>query len=93
MAKIKKIQDALENYPIYKPVHRDIDQLKEFQPLSEDEVSNIIGRMSSKSCEIDPLPTTLLKKVLPNVIRPITLIVNSSITKDIFAMTWKTAII
>ena len=49
--------------------------------------------MSSKSCEIDPLPTTLLKKVLPNVIRPITLIVNSSITKGIFAMTWKTAII
>ena len=49
--------------------------------------------MSSKSCEIDPLPKTLLKKVLPNVIRPITLIVNSSITKGIFAMTWKTAVI
>ena len=45
IAKIKKIQDALENYPIYKPVHRDIDQLKEFQPLSEEEVSKIIGRM------------------------------------------------
>ena len=83
MAKIKKIQDALENYPICKPVHRDIDQLKEFQPLLEEEVSKIIGRMSNKSCEIDPLPTTLLKKVLPNVIRPITLIVNSSITKGI----------
>ena len=93
MAKIKKIRDALENYPIYKPVHQDIGQLKEFQPLSEEQVSKIIGRMSSKSCEIDPLPTTLLKKVLPNVIRPITLIVNSSITKGIFAMTWKTTII
>ena len=39
------------------------------------------------------MPTTLLKKVLPSVIRPITSIVNSSITKGIFAMTWKTAII
>ena len=93
MAKIKKIRDALENYPIYKPVPRDIDQLKEFQPLLEEQVSKIIGRMTTKSCEIDPLPTTLLKKVLPNVIRPITHIVNSSITKGIFAMTWKTAII
>ena len=65
MAKIKKIQDALENHPIYRPEHQDIDQLKEFQPLLENEVSKIIGKMSSKSCEIDPMPTTLLKKVLP----------------------------
>ena len=49
--------------------------------------------MSSKLCKIDPMPTTLLKKVLPSVIRLITSIVNSSITKGIFAMTWKTAII
>ena len=38
MAKIKKIWDALENHPIYKPEHWDIDQLKEFQLLSENEV-------------------------------------------------------
>ena len=25
MVKIKKIQDALENHPIYKPEHQDID--------------------------------------------------------------------
>ena len=88
MAKIKKIQDALENHPIYKPEHRDIDQLKEFQPLLKNEVSKIIGKMSSKSSKIDPMPTALLKKMLPSVIRPITSIVNSSITKGIFAMTW-----
>ena len=92
MAKIKKTRDALENHPIYKPEHRDIDQLKEFQPLLENEVSKI-GKMSSESCEIDPMPTTLLKKVLPSVIRPITSMVNSSITKGNFAMTLKTAII
>ena len=49
--------------------------------------------MLSKSCEIDPMPTTLLKKVLPSVITTITSIVNNSITKGIFAMTWNTAII
>ena len=53
----------------------------------------LLEKMSSKSCKIDPMPTTLLKKVLPSVIRPITSIVNDSITKGIFAMTWKTAII
>ena len=93
MAKTKKIRDALENHPIYKPEHRDIDQLKEFQLLTENEVSKIIGKMSSKSCKIDPIPTTLLKKVLPSVIGPITSIVNNPITTGVFAITWKTAII
>ena len=63
MAKIRNICDSLENHPIYKPVHQDIDLLKEFQLLTEQEVSNIIGKMASKSCEIDPIPITLLKKV------------------------------
>ena len=85
MAKIKKIQDALENHPIYKPEHQNVDQLKKFQPLTEQEVLKIIGKMACISYEIDPIPTTLLKKVLPSVIGPITSIVNNSITTDIFA--------
>ena len=40
-----------------------------------------------------PIPTTLLKKVLPGMIGPITSILNISITTGIFAQTWKTAII
>ena len=45
IAKIKKICDSLENHPMYKPVHWDVDLLKKFQPLSEQEVSKIIGKM------------------------------------------------
>ena len=56
-------------------------------------MSKITGKMSSKSWKIDPIPTTLLKKVLPSVIRTSISIVNNSITKGIFAMTCKTAII
>ena len=93
MAKIKKIWDALENHPIYKPEHQNIVWLKEFQPLTEQEVSKIIGKIACRSCKIDPIPTTHLKMVLPSVIRPITSIVNYSITTGIFAQTWKTAII
>ena len=44
MAKIKKIHDSLKDYPTYKPVHWDIKLLREFQPLNEQEVSNIIGK-------------------------------------------------
>ena len=49
--------------------------------------------MASKSCEIDPIPAQILKRVLPSVIGLITLIVNSSITTGIFAHSWKTAIV
>ena len=38
MAKIKKICDSLENHPMYKAVHWDINLLQEFQPLTEQEV-------------------------------------------------------
>ena len=93
MAKIKKIHDSLKNYPTYEPVHQDIKQLREFQPLTEQEVSKIIGRIASKSCENDPIPTKILKKVLPSVVGPITSIVNNSITTGIFVQSWKTAIV
>ena len=43
MVKIKKFS---ENYPIYKPIHQDIKLLREFQPLTEQEVSKIIGQMA-----------------------------------------------
>ena len=93
IAKIKKIHDSLKNHPTYKPAHWDIKLLREFQLLAEQEVPKIIGKMASKSCEIDPIPTKILKKVLPSVIGLITSIVNNSITTGIFAHSWKTAIV
>ena len=93
IAKIKKICNTLKNYPIYKPVHQDIKLLRKFQSLTEQEVSKIIGKMASKSCEIDPIPTKILKRILPSVIGLVTSIVNNSITTGIFAHSWKTAIV
>ena len=83
---------TLKNYPTFKTVHWDIKLLREFQTLTEQDVSKIIGKMASKSCEIDPTPTTILKKVLLSVIGHISSIVNNSITTGIFAQSWKTAI-
>ena len=56
-------------------------------------MSNIIGKIAGKSCGIDPIPATLLKRVLPSVMGPINSIVNNSITTGIFTQSWKTAII
>ena len=66
--------------------------LGEFEPLMEDEVTKVIMSMASKSCEINPVPTNLLKETLPQVIKPITKIINTSLELGIFASQWKVAI-
>ena len=49
--------------------------------------------MSSTSCELDTIPTTLLKQILPDVIGAITKIINISLTTGAFSQSWKTAVI
>ena len=61
--------------------------------MTEVEVSSIIYKMSSKSCELDAIPTTVLKQILPDVIGVITKIVNISLTTGAFSQSWKTAVI
>ena len=67
--------------------------LGEFEPLMEDEVTKVIMSMASKSCESDPGPTNLLKEILPQVIKPITKIINTSLKLGVFASQWKVAIV
>ena len=67
--------------------------LGEFEPLMEDEVTKVIMSMASKSCEIDPVPTNLLKEILPQVIKPTTIIINTSLELGVFASQWKVAIV
>ena len=91
--KISKIRDELHSYPEYSPEHRDIDQLVQFHPVSAEYISKEIRQMASKSCKLDPIPTTLLKRLLPWIIDIITYIINESIIKGSFPMEWKIAII
>ena len=93
MDKIKKIRDDLEHHPKYIPSVREVESFSNFRLMTKDEVSTIICKMASKSCELDPIPTMLLKEILPSIIKPITQIVNTSLTKGIFAKSWKTAIV
>ena len=64
-----------------------------FTPMTESEIVNVINGMASKGCEIDPIPTTLLKDILPSIIKPITNIINISLQFGVFAKNWKVAVI
>ena len=92
--KIQRIRNNLNSYDRYhmdEMVHA--QTLGEFKPLSEDEVSKVIMSMASKSCEIDPVPTSLLKEILPQIIKPIAKIINTSLEQGVFASQWKVAIV
>ena len=93
MSKIGKIREELEGYPLYKPQGWNVREFSNFRLFSNEEVRTIIMGMKTKSCEIDPVPTKLLKKCLVEVLPTITKIINISLRDGVFVDTWKTAII
>ena len=66
---------------------------EQFKLLTCTDVSEIIKSMNNKSCELDPIPTWILKNCLPEVISYITLIVNLSLQDGIFPESLKSAIV
>ncbi|XP_064639772.1 uncharacterized protein LOC135495242 [Lineus longissimus] len=62
-----------------------------FDPVSEVEVSNIILKASSASCELDPIPTSLLKQCLDSLLPTIVDIVNQSLQTGYIPDSWKCA--
>ena len=55
------------------------DLFTEFSAVSEDDVRRIIASSPTKSCSMDPIPTSVLRKVARLLIPAITSIVNLSI--------------
>ena len=55
-------------------------QLANFSPATSDEIRKIIEGSPSKSCQLDPLPTFLLKSCLDDLLPVITYIINSSMS-------------
>ena len=60
--KIRKIRDALDTGPKFKPTQQSSSKsLENFTNLMEDEVEKIIMFMPTKSCKLDAIPTKVLK--------------------------------
>ena len=94
LLKIQIIRNNLNSYDKY---HVDEAQqlptLGKFEPHMEDKVAKVIMGMESKSCESDPVPTNLLKEILPQVIKPITKTINTLLESGIFASQGKVALV
>ena len=65
----------------------------EFKPISCSDLEQYIMASPTKSCELDPIPTSLLKKILPSVSQLLTAIVNNPITLGTFPNCIKGALV
>ena len=59
--------------------------------MSDEEILRIINEMPAKYCELDAIPTSILKKPAPHIKETITKVVNISLTEGKFPSQWRTA--
>ena len=88
ISKIAKIRDTLtaKQGQLQPPpvLHQGIAPcMDSFRLLSDDDVSVIVKNSPTKTCEADPIPTTLLKDILPNILPLLREIVNKSLQTEL----------
>ena len=74
-------------------VERMPNRLEKFEAVSTDVVSKIIKEAKNATCELDPMPTSLLKKILPSVIGHITQLINTSLSSGTVPASFKHALV
>ena len=68
-------------------------QLLSFQTVTQEEVSKLIGKAPSKSCQLDPIPTFLVKECLSSLLPFITHMINQSISSGKVPRIFKQALV
>ena len=67
--------------------------LVQLSPLSEKEVHNILKKTAQKTCELDPLPTSLLYDNIDLLLPALTNIINRSLLSGEVPFDFKTAVV
>ena len=101
-SKIDTIRDklSLENKlnltsinPVKDTSPNDIKSLSEFKNITIEGTQNLLTKSAPKSCDLDPIPTTLLKEYENEIVPVITKIINSSLHEAVVPHNLKQALI
>lgn len=79
--------------PVPEKYPTDVPILSEFKQVTEEEVKRHIKDSASKHCDLDPVPTWLLKQCLDVLLPVITLIVNLSLSESVMPENFKEALL
>ena len=96
--KIAKIQNCLDAICCSNKFETDLENFKgtsfeNFILTTQTQVNNIICSLNTTTCNLDPIPTTVLKKCSPGIIAAITNIINSSLQNAVVHLELKKAIV
>ena len=90
--KIAKLRSGLLSTDVDPPVSGSYkNKFVSFRTMSEEEVLKIINSTPNKSCDLDPIPTSLVLDCISVLLTPITNIVNYSLQEGSFPSCFKTA--
>ena len=91
--KIQNIRALFGPSPDHSPValEASLHPLSVFEPASEGEVKAVIVKSPSKSCELDPVPTFIIKQCIDVIVPHLTVIVNKSLQSGHFPDSLKVA--
>ena len=97
-SKIENIRDEIRSDQTGDAKEHEIEpqtnsRLLNFLPASQEEVRKIIQSSPNKSCELDPIPTWLLKSCLDKLLPVITNIINESFSSCHVPTEFKSAVI
>ena len=73
--------------------HNGIPTLRTFNNITENDLQKLITQGNSKSCALDPMPTSLIKELLPVLLPTIHTIVNKSLQEKTMPSLLKQAIV
>ena len=87
------VREATSTTPLYEVPFKTTPLLSEFSPVTEDEVEKLISSAPTKTCQLDPVPTWLVKDVRGLLTPYLTVLFNVSLSTGCFPMKFKHAVI
>ena len=91
--KVSKIRLSTSNAnpPVIEP--RQFPALSDFRPVTSEEILKIVGASPAKHCMLDPAPTWLIKRLVPDLAGTITKMCNMSLEEGNFPNMLKATIV
>ena len=96
--KIENIRKDFPNNPASHAMEYDghdttLKPFTEFDPLSDEDVLRLINKSNDKFCELDAIPTSLLKSCSTELVPVIKRIINTSLQQGHFPSKYKSAVV
>ena len=91
--KINMIRQQFDKIEAYQQIGGMYHNLKKFSTINEHDLRDTKMKILSKSCPLDILTTSLLKRVLDSCLPAITRVVNLSLDNGIYCTNLKTAVV